>query len=96
MADLLPRGAALPGPGAGVRGGLRADVPRAAREFFAARQAKGDYPGIRPERLARLFCDTVLSGLLNRLLLDGALPGRAERARHVAAIAQVFARGALP
>jgi hypothetical protein len=65
-------------------------------EFFAARQAKGDYPGIRPERLARLFCDTVLSGLLNRLLLDGALPGRAERARHVAAIAQVFARGALP
>ncbi len=65
-------------------------------EFFAARQARGDYPGIRPERLARLFCDTVLSGLLNRLLLDGALPVRAERTRHLAAISQVFARGALP
>ena len=62
--------------------------------YFSARKKQGDYAGVKADKLARLFCDQVLSELNNRLIIRHDLPGSAEIRRHIDVVVQIFTRGA--
>lgn len=61
--------------------------------YFAAQKQRGAYPDIKSDKLARLFCDLVLSELNNRLIIRHDLPGRTELKRHIDAVVQLFTQG---
>lgn len=61
--------------------------------YFVERKKQGAYPGIKADKLARLFCDLVLSELNNRLIIRHDLPARAEVKRHIDAVVQIFTQG---
>jgi hypothetical protein len=62
-------------------------------KYFAFAKSKGNYKNVTSEKLARLFCDLVLSALNNRLIICHDLPDASEINRHIDAIVQVFTKG---
>lgn len=64
-------------------------------KYFAFQKDKGAYPGITADRLARLFCDLVLSTLNNRLIICRDMPDEGEIQSHVDAVVQIFTKGTL-
>ncbi len=63
------------------------------QEYFSFQKDQGHYPDLTAERVARLFCDLVLSTLNNRLIISHDLPNEQEVALHVEAVAQLFTKG---
>ena len=62
-------------------------------KYFAFLKGKGAYKGIAAEKLARLFCNSVLSTLNNRLIIRHDMPDAREVKRHIDNVVQIFAHG---
>lgn len=62
--------------------------------FLTQQQRRGRFAGGAPTKLARLFCSLVLSELNNRLIIRHDPPAGQEVKAHIAAVVQLFTRGA--
>jgi AcrR family transcriptional regulator len=62
--------------------------------FLVQQQRRGVFAGVAPVKLAKLFCDMVLSELNNRLIIRHDLPDHDEIEAHIAVVVQIFTRGA--
>jgi AcrR family transcriptional regulator len=62
-------------------------------KYFAFVKTRGAYKGIAAEKLARLFCNSILSALNNRLIVRHDMPDVREINRHIDNVVQIFAHG---
>jgi hypothetical protein len=64
-------------------------------KYFTAQKKKGAYKNITALKLARLFCDMVLSELNNRLIVRHDMPDNKAIKRHIDAVVQIFLHGSV-
>lgn len=62
-------------------------------KYFAFLKSRGAYKGIAADKLARLFCNSVLSTLNNRLIVRHDMPDTREVKRHIDNVVQIFTEG---
>ena len=62
-------------------------------KYFAFLKERGAYKGIAAEKLARLFCNAVLSTLNNRLIVRHDMPAPREIRQHIDMVVHIFTRG---
>lgn len=62
-------------------------------KYFAFLKGRGAYRGIAAEKVARLFCNAVLSSLNNRLIVRHDMPDAREVNRHIDNVVQIFVYG---
>jgi AcrR family transcriptional regulator len=62
-------------------------------KYFTFLKTRDAYKGIAAEKLARLFCNSVLSTLNNRLIVRHDMPDAREVKRHIDTVVQIFTEG---